>query len=237
MVFTTSATYSGSYNFLPSAGDIIITAFQRIGIRPTEILQSHLQQAIIEMNLLQSKLSNQQPNLWDVDLQTMPLVQGVATYSLPAETVMITNAYIRINSGTASIDRLIFPISQTEYAAISNKFIQAPPTQFWFNRLISPTITLYQVPDGNGPYTLYFYRVRQIQDATLPNGFQMEVPYLWLDAMTAGLSHRLARVFAPTLEQIRKADADEAWVIAATQGVENVPMFITPGLIGYFTNN
>lgn len=235
MTFTTSATYSGTYNFLPSVGDVMITAFQRIGVRPPEILQTHLQQAIMEMNLLQAKLSNQQPNLWDVDLQTLPLVQGTATYSLPAETVMITNAYIRTGSGTSTIDRLIFPISNTEYAAITNKLVQSPPTQFWYNRTISPTITLYQVPDGNGPYTLYYYRVRQIQDATLPNGFQMEVPYLWLDAMTAGLAHRLARVFAPQLEQIRKMDADEAWKIAADQNTENVPLFIAPGLIGYFS--
>jgi hypothetical protein len=234
MVFSTAVTYSGSYNFNPSAGDIIITAFQRIGFRPTEILQSHLQQAVMELNLLQTKLSNQQPNLWDVDLQALPLTQGTATYSLPAETVMITNAFVRVGSGTSSIDRLIFPISQTEYAALSNKFVQAPPTQFWFNRLISPTITFYQVPDGNGPYTVYYYRVRQIQDAILPNGFQMEVPYLWLDALTAGLAHRLARVFAQPLEQIRKMDADEAWQIAATQNVENVPMYIAPGLVGYF---
>ncbi len=235
MVFTTQATYSGTYNFLPSSGDIIITAFQRVGIRPTEILQTHLQQAVMELNLLQSKLSNLQPNLWDVDLQSIPLVQGTATYSLPAETVMITNAYIRVGSGTASIDRLIFPISQTEYAALSNKFVQAPPTQFWFDRLISPTITFYQVPDGGGPYTVFYYRVRQIQDANLPNGFQMEVPYRWLDAMTAGLAHRLAAVYAPQLEAIRKADADDAWRVAATNDVENVPMFIAPGLIGYFS--
>jgi hypothetical protein len=234
MVFTTQANYTGTYNFLPAVGDIILTAFQRIGIRPTEVLQTHLQQALIEMNLLQSKLSNLQPNLWDVDLQTVPLVQGTATYSVPAETVMITNAYIRITTGTTTIDRLIFPISQTEYAALPNKNQQAPPTQFWFNRLISPTITLWPVPDGNGPYTVYYYRVRQIQDAALPNGFQMEVPYLWLDAMTAGLAHRLARVFAPQLEQIRKADADEAWAIAAKQNVENVPLYIVPGLWSYF---
>lgn len=235
MVFTNSQTYSGTYSFAPSTGDIIITAFQRIGVRPTEILQTHLQQAVIELNLLQAKLSNLQPNLWDVDLQSIPLTQGIATYSLPAETVMITNAYIKLGSGTNAIDRLIFPISQTEYAAIANKSIQAPPTQFWFNRLISPTITFYQVPDGNGPYTVYYYRVRQIQDATLPNGYQMEVPYLWLDALTAGLSHRLSRVYAPTLEQIRKMDAEEAWAIAAKQNVENVPMFIAPGLSGYFS--
>lgn len=234
MVFTTSATYSGTYNFLPSAGDIIITAFQRIGIRPTAILQTHLQQAVMELNLLQSKLSNLQPNLWDVDLQTMPLTQGVATYSVPAETVMITNAYVRTGPVTNTTDRLIFPISQTEYAAVPNKVVQAPPNQFWFNRLISPTVTFYPVPDGNGPYTIYYYRVRQIQDATLPNGFQMEVPYRWLDALAAGLAHRLSAVFAPQLEQIRKMDADEAWKIAATQDTENVPLYISPGLQSYF---
>ena len=234
MVFTTQANYSGTYNFLPSAGDIILTAFQRIGMRPSAILQNHLTQAIIEMNLLQVKLSNLQPNLWDVDLQTVPLTQAVATYSVPAETVMITNAYIRSGTGTTTFDRLIFPISNTEYAALPEKTIQNTPTQFWFNRLISPTLTLYPVPDGNGPYTLYYYRVRQIQDALGPNGFQMEVPYLWLDAMAAGLAHRLARVFAPQLEQIRKADADEAWAIAAKQNVENVPLYIAPGLISYF---
>jgi len=234
MVFTTSATYSGTYNFLPSAGDIIITAFQRIGVRPTEILQTHLQQAVMELNLLQSKLSNLQPNLWDVDLQTMPLIQGTATYSIPSETVMITNAYVRTGSGTSTVDRLIFPISQTEYAAVPNKLVQDPPTQFWFNSLISPTITFYPVPDGNGPYTVYYYRVRQIQDALLPNGFQMEVPYRWLDALTAGLAHRLAAVFAPQLEQLRKMDADEAWRIAATQDTENVPLYITPGITSYF---
>jgi hypothetical protein len=237
VVFTTNQTYSGTYNFAPSAGDIIITAFQRIGIRPPEILQAHLLQAIIEMNLLQAKLSNLQPNLWDVDLQSLALTQGTATYSVPAETVMITNAYLRLPpaGSPTTTDRLIFPISQTEYAALPNKNIQSQPTQFWFNRQISPTITLFPVPDGNGPYTLYYYRVRQIQDALGTNGYQMEVPYLWLDAMTAGLSHRLARVFRPELEDKRKMDADEAWKIAATQNVENVPLYIAPGLWSYFT--
>jgi len=234
MVYTATPVYSGTYTFNPSAGDIIITAFQRIGIRPTSILQTHLQQAVMELNLLQSKLSNLQPNLWDVDLQTLPLIQGTATYSVPAETVMITNAYVRTGSGVSTVDRLIFPISQTEYAAVPNKLVQAPPNQFWFNRLILPTITFYPVPDGNGPYTLFYYRVRQIQDATLPNGFQMEVPYRWLDALAAGLAHRLAAVFAPQLEQIRKMDADEAWRIAATQDTENVPFYISPGLQSYF---
>lgn len=234
MTLYQNQVYTGSYNFAPSAGDIIINAFQRIQVRPTEILISHLQQAVSELNFLCSRMSNLQRNLWTTDLQSDPLVQGQATYSIPAETVMITNAYIRTGSGTSAVDRMIFPISETEYAAIANKNVQGTPTQFWFNRLISPTITLYNVPDGNGPYTLYYYRVRQLQDVVLANSVNVEVPYRWLDAITAGLSYRLARIYRPELEQLRKADADEAWQIAAEQDTENVPMYITPDVSGYY---
>ena len=188
----------------------------------------------MELNLLLAKMSNTQPNLWTVDLQSLPITQGNATYSLPADTVMITNAYISVGFGTSRIDTLIWPLSQTEYAAIANKSSQGKPTTFWFNRTISPTIAFYLTPDGNGPYTVNYYRVRQIQDATLPSGVNVEVPYLWLDALVAGLAHRLARIYQPQLEQIRKADADEAWNIAATQNVENVDLHISPGIGGYF---
>lgn len=234
MTLFQSQVYTNTFNFAPSAGDIIVNAFQRIQVRPTEILISHLQQAVSELNFLFSRLSNLQRNLWTTDLQSAPLTQGQATYSVPAETVMITNAYIRTGSGTAAVDRMIYPISETEYAALANKNTQGTPSQYWFNRLISPTITFYLTPDGEGPYTLYYYRVRQLQDAKLTNSMNVEVPYRWLDAVTANLAHRLARIYKPELEGIRKQDADEAWMIAAQQDTENVPMYITPDLTGYY---
>lgn len=233
-MFSPVQVYSGTYDFSPSSGEIILTAFQRIQVRPPEVLQTHLQQAVMELNLILSRFNGQQPNLWTVTLQALPLIQGQPTYSLPAEIIQITNAYIRTGSGQSTIDRMIFPISQTEYAAISNKNQQATPNQFWFDRLISPTITFYQVPDGNGPYTCYLYMVRRVQDATVANGVNPEIPNVWLDALVAALAHRLARVYKPELEQIRKMDADEAWQIAAGQDVENVCLYISPGLGGYF---
>lgn len=233
-MFPTTQTYSGTYNFAPSSAEIILTAFQRIQMRPTEVLVQHLQQAVLELNLVLVRFNTTQPNLWTVDLQALPLIQGEATYSIPAETVQITNAFIRTGSGQSTVDRLIFPISQTEYAALANKASQGTPTQFWFNRLISPTITFYLTPDGEGPYTCYFYRVRRIQDATIQYSFQPEIPALWLDAIIAGLAHRLARIYKPDLESARKSDADEAWSLASTQDVENVPLYIMPGIGGYF---
>lgn len=229
-MFVTQQQYSGSYNFAPNAGEIILNAFSRIQVRPTEVLTAHIQQATMELNLLLARLSTTQPNLWTVDLQTLPVTQGTASYSIPAETAMITDAYVNYG-GT---DKMMFAISRTEYASLADKTTQGPPNQFWFDRLISPTITLYPVPDGNGPYTVYYYRVRAIQDATLSGGMNVEVPYLWLDALAAGLAHRLARIYAPQLEDKRKMDADEAWRLASTQDTENVGLYITPGLSGYF---
>ena len=228
MVTITSQTY----DFNPSLGEVVLNAYARIQVRRAELEVSHMQDARMEANFLLAKLSNLQPNLWVVDLQTAPLIQGTATYSVPAETVMMLDVYISM--GNPATDRMIFPVSRTEYASYPNKTNQSVPNVFWYDRLISPTFTLYPVPDGNGPYVLRYYSVRQVQDANYENGQNIEVPYLWLDAFAAGLAHRLARIYAPQLEQQRKMDADEAWQIAATQNTENVPIFIAPGLGGYW---
>lgn len=224
---------SGTYNFSPSLGETVLSAFARIGIRRAEILQTHLVDARQEANLLLGKLATTQPNLWTVDLQSVPLIQGTATYSVPAETVMILDAYIRYGTPETT-DRSIYPISRSEYSTYPDKSIQSFPTVYWFDRLISPTITLWAVPDGNGPYTLFYYRVRQIQDADYINNQNIEIPYLWLDAFTAGLAHRLSRIYAPALEGARKMDAEEAWQVAANQNIENVNLMIQPGLSSYY---
>lgn len=228
-------TTSGTYNFNPALSEVVLNAFARIGVRRTEILQNHLSDARMEANLLLAKLADQQPNLWTVDLQSVVLVQGTSTYTVPTETAMILDVYIRY--GTPSTDRSMYPISRSEYSTYPEKSLQAFPTVYWFDRLISPTITLWPVPDGEGPYTLFYYRVRQIQDAEYSNNtnaLKLEIPYLWLDAFVAGLAARLARIYAPQLEQIRKADADEAWALAAKQDVENVNLMISPGLSSYY---
>ena len=223
---------SGQFSFAPSLGEVVLNAFARIGVRRTEIVQTHLADARMEANLLLARIANTEPNLWTVDLQALPLLQGSGTYTVPAETAMILDAYIRF--GNPATDRSIYPISRSEYSTYPNKSSQAFPTIFWFDRLVSPTITLWPVPDGNGPYTLFYYRVRQIQDAEYVNGQNIEVPYLWLDAFTAGLAARLARIYAPSLEGQRKMDADEAWALAAKQDSENVYMMFNPGLSSYF---
>lgn len=226
------APSSGTFAFSPNIGEIALNALSRIQIKPPAIEQQHMFQMRMEANLLQADWANQGITLWTVDLQTIALTQGVATYDIPPETVMILDAYVSVDS--PALNRFITPFSRTDYASLSYPTQQGFPTSFWFDRTIAPTITLWPTPDGNATYILNYYRYRQIQDAVSAGGLTPEVPYLALDAWSAGLAHRLSRHFAPALEQLRKSDAAEAFAIFSRQYVENVPLYITPAISGYY---
>jgi len=226
---------SGTYTFNPGLGEITLYAYNLIGVRNTAVLQEHMEAARIASNMMLSRWSNQGVNLWAVDLITTPLVQGQATYSVDANTVVILDAYMRIDDGVNDpIDRLILPISRSEYASYPNKEQQGFTTTYWFDRLLSPTVTLWPVPDGSSAQYLKYYRVRQLQDSNLQNGQQVEIPYLWMEAFAYGLAYRLAQIWAPAIAQTLKPMADEAYDIAARQNVEVAQQFISPVISGYW---
>lgn len=391
---------SGTYSFSPSLGDITIEAFERIGIRSSQITIDHMLSARMSMNLVLSSMANFGVNLWKVDLQTVPLVQGISTYSVPTNTIMMLDSYIRQysmgspnnitlpafsttlnsttvtitqanngmavdnyisiiipvsvggivlygfyqvtstptvntytitassaatstvasggtvpifttgmnsssvnvllanhglvagspfvvqvstsvggitlygsytvatvvdsnnftitsaynasstatvseNSGQAQIalqqttaqpvDRVIMPISRTDYSSLPNKTQQGFPTVYWFDRLINPNVTLWQVPDGNGPYQLQYYRVTQIQDANPQMGQTVDIPYRFQEAFAASLAWHLARKWKPLLEAARKQDALDAMGSAMAEDREAVTLNLYPQLDGYYT--
>jgi len=225
---------SNTYSYNPGLGELMLYAYNLIGVRNTAVLQEHMEAARMAANMMLSRWANQGVNLWAVDLITVPLVQGQSTYSVPANTVVMLDAYIETVNGSAQpIDRLILPISRTEYASYPNKDQQGFTTTYWFDRLLSPTVTLWPVPDGTTT-SLKYYRVRQIQDANLTSNQNVEIPYLWLEAFAYGLAQRLAIIWAPDKVAILKPMADEAYQIAADQNVEQASQFISPMISGYF---
>ena len=226
---------SGTYSFNPSLGEITLYAYNLLGIRNTSVMQEHMEAARMAANMLLSRWSNQGVNLWAVDLVTVPLVQGQSTYGVDANTVMVLDAYMTIDNGQSPpIDRIILPISRSEYASYPNKEQEGFTTVFWFDRLLSPTITLWPVPDGTSAQYLKYYRVRQLQDSNLSNGEQVEVPYLWLEAFAYGLAQRLATIWSPDKLATLKPMADESYDIAARQNVEQAQQYISPVLAGYW---
>lgn len=229
-------TTSGTNFTQPGIGELTLYAFGLCGIRRAQILQEHLVDARMAINLMLADWGNSTPNLWKVDLVSVDLVQGQATYNVDPSTIMILDAYLRTGDGTpAQDDRIIWPVSRTEYASQPNKDMQGYPTIFWFDRLLSPTLTLWLVPDGTQPYLLNYYRVTTIYQANLPNGETPDIPVLWLNAFAFGLAAQLSYTYAPDKTAALEGRAAKALQAAQTQNTENVPLYLMPTLSGYYS--
>jgi hypothetical protein len=224
---------SGSYDFSPAMGEAVLYAYGLCGIRNTALTQAHFETARMATNLMMAEWSARGVNLWQVDNQVVPLIQGVGTYEVPSNTIVILDAYITLNRGGAAIDRLILPVSRTEYASYPNKHQQGFPTTYWLDRLLSPNVTLWPIPDGNQSAFRYF-RLRQTQDSQFQNGTAVEMPIYFQNAFSLGLAWRLALTWAPAQVPVLKPLADEAYTYASTQNVETSQFFVSPQLGMYY---
>lgn len=229
-------SYSGTTTFMPSLGELVLYAFNNIGVRPTSLAQEHFQSARMAANMMLSRWANQGVNLWRVELVTVPLVQGQVQYAVDPSVIMVLDAYVTTANGGASTNRIILPVSRTEYASYPNPAQQGFTTVFWFDRLISPVLNLWPVPDGTSAQTLSYYAVQQIQDANYTSAQNVDIPYRWFEAFADGLTYRLARIWAPPLATAYKAVADESYQIASLQDVENANTYISPQISSYFRN-
>lgn len=224
---------SGTYGFAPSMGEAVLYAFGMCGVRRTAITQQHMEDARMATNMLMGRWSADGVNLWQVDLQTVPLIQGQATYDVPCNTIVMLDMYYTIYNGAQPIDRIVTPVSRTEYANYPNKQQQGAPTVAWFDRLLSPTVTLWLVPNGQQA-SFSYYRLRQTQDSQFANGTNVELPVYFLEAYTFGLAMRLAGIWAPERAAGLKVMADEAWGIASRQNIETANTYVSPMVSGYY---
>lgn len=224
---------SGTYNFAPGMGEAVLYAYGLCGVRRTALTQQHFEDARMATSMMMLRWSSKGVNLWQVELAQIPLCKGQSTYSVPSNTIVMLDAYITLNTGAAGIDRLILPISRTEYASYANKQQQGFSTTFWFDRLLAPTVTLWPVPDGTTSCFKY-YRLRQTQDSVMTNGTQVEIQPYALEAYVQGLAYRLALSWAPDKVPMLKPLADEAYNDFADQNVETAQQYISPMIGGYY---
>lgn len=229
-------TTSGTYNFNPSLGDLTLYAFNLAQVRSTELQQEHFSYARIAANMVLVDWSNRGVNLWKVDGPVVvPLVQAQETYDVDPSTVVMLDAYAQIVGATGlTTDRIMTPISRSEYATYPNKQQQGFPTVYWYNRQIDPTVTLWQVPDGTSATNFCYYRLVQVEDAIVPGGLTVDTPARFLKAFTDAYAHELARAWNPGAMAALKGPAEESYAIAANQDVETSNIYISPQLGRYW---
>ena len=91
------------------------------------------------------------------------------------------------------------------------------------------SITVWPTPDGSQTYQFVYWRMRRVQDAG--NGVNvMDVPFRFINCMTAGLAYYLALKVPGGMDriQILKAQYDEAWMTAADEDQERASIRLVP---------
>jgi hypothetical protein len=228
-------TTSGTYAFEMANAQLLSEAFDRIQIRGPALTRSHLISAHQSLNLEMTRWGNLGINLWKVSSGTINLVAGTATYALPQQMELLTDLSYRTVGGSSAqddSDRYMMTLTRQQYAMMPAKGTQGVPTQYWFQRLPVPQITLYPVPAAGAPdYILVWYGLLRMEDASPTGGQTPDIPYRAYDALCAALAHRLAIKFSePAVVAARKADAAEAWIEFTSNDQEVGSSLVAPNV-------
>jgi|TARA_R110002012_G_scaffold236883_1_gene410629 hypothetical protein len=137
-------------------------------------------------------------------------------------TVSFLEAVIRRSSSDISINR----ISRGDYLNTPDKTTQGRPTQFYVDRLITPTVTVWPSPE-NSTDELIYHRVRRIEDAD--NAINTaDLPFRFLPCLVAGLAYYLAIKRAPQKVALLKELYEEEFQRAASEDAERSGLRLVP---------
>lgn len=229
-------TTSGTSTFNLDFAEIAEEAFERAGL---ELRSGYdMKSARRSLNLLCAEWANLGLNLWTVASGSIVLTPGQATYTsadgVPSEMVDLIEHVIRTNNAGQNTDITMNRISVSDYANIPTKNVQGRPLQIYVNRQISPTLTVWPVPDSSTTYTLVYWYLRRIQDTGASAANTADIPYRFLPALIAGLAYYIALKNPEAADRIQmlKSFYEEQFQLAASEDRDRAPDRFIP-FIGY----
>jgi hypothetical protein len=223
-------TYASTANFDLSIDEIAEEAFERCGLQVRSGYD--LKTARRSLNLLLAEWANRGLNLWTIQLQEKSLAQGTTDLSgtnlfgsganAAQEIIDITDVVITDSSNN---DYSATSISRSTYFNYTVKTTSGRPSQYYFERTISPKLYLY--PAANTTYTLKYYALLRMKDSGSYTN-NNEIPFRFLPCLTAGLAYYIAMKKAPDRIQLLKQIYEDEFQRAAAQDGERTSLFLTP---------
>ena len=213
---------SGSKDFELDVSDYIEEAFERCG---KEMRTGYdLKTAKRSMNLLFADWANRGLNQWTIQLVTTTLTQGVSEINVGADTIDILSIVVRRDNTDYGIQRL----SRDDYINIPKKTQQSRSSQWFLDRLISPVLKLWPVPDNSTDQIIYNRLVR-LDDADSATD-TLQIPFRFYPALAAGLAYYIAIKKAPDRIQLLKALYEEEMQRAMDEDRDRASFNIVPSL-------
>jgi hypothetical protein len=118
----------------------------------------------------------------------------------------------------------ISEVSREEYFTYPNKQLQGRPSVYYINRLITPILYIWPVPNSYYNCIQINYK-EMIQDAGNYTN-TLQIPARFYPALVNGLSWKLAIKFNPQSAQMFQAEYEKSFNIATVEDSENTPISI-----------
>ena len=215
-------TTSNSRDFNLDVAEAIEEAYERCGLEMRTGYDART--ARRSLNIMFSEWANRGLNLWTVEQATQTLTSGTATYQFTTDYTDLLEVVIRRGGTDFSLSRM----SRGDYLNLPNKDQTGRPSQYYFDRKITPSLILWPTPDSSSDSLVYYY-VRRIQDAdTLQN--TTDIPFRFLPCLVAGLAYYISMKKAPDRIQILKSVYEEEFQRASDEDEDRVPLKLTPDI-------
>ena len=225
---------SGSKDFELDVADYVEEAFERCGL---ELRTGYdLKTANRSLNLMLAEWANRGLNQWTINQKVLSMVKDTTSYTIdattPTATIDVLDVFIRETFSGTSTDVPLSRMSRSEYANLSTKTTTGKPNQYFVDKQISPTVTIWPAPDQNSKYDLYLNVLSRMDDADA-GANTLQIPFRFYPCLAAGLAYYLALKRAPEKVGMLKQLYEEEFERALSQDQDRVSFRVAPDLRGY----
>ena len=217
---------SGSTNFEPNITEFIEEAYERCGL---ELRTGYdLKTGIRSANLMLAEWANRGLNQWTIEQATQTVTEGTTSYSLNSNVIDLLDVVLRRTVNDTQTDISMNRISRSEYINIPNKNSKARPSQFFLDKLSTPSLKIWPAPE-NSTDVLVFNKLVRMDDADTGSN-TMDMPFRFYPCFAAGLAYYISQKRAPQLTAQLKSLYEEEFRRAADQDEDRASFQIRPRL-------
>ena len=217
---------SSSTDFEPNVAEFVEEAFERSGL---ELRTGYdLKTARRSINLMLAEWANRGLNQWTIEQATQTVTEGTTDYSLNSNVIDVLDVVLRRTVNQTQTDISVNRISRSEYINIPNKTTKARPSQFFLDKLSTPTLKIWPAPE-NSTDILVFNKIVRMDDADKPTN-TMDMPFRFFPCFAAGLAYYISLKRAPERTAQLKAIYEEEFRRAADQDEDRASFNIRPSI-------
>ena len=225
---------SGSKNFELEVADYVEEAFERCGL---ELRTAYdLKTARRSLNLLLAEWANRGLNQWTIQEKTVAMVKDTTTYNVDSSTgtasIDVLDAFVRQTVNSENSDLQMTRLSRSEYSSVPNKSTTGTPLQFFIDKQITPTISVYPTPDASTTYTVHMNVLTRMDDVDAATD-TLQMPFRFYPCLAAGLAYYISIKKSPEKTGMLKQLYEEEFQRAMESDEDRASVKITPDVSHY----